>query len=134
MSAQVSIAVEFTAIHCGECGGSYAINERYREQQYKKGGTWTCPYCKTGWGYAGNSENAVLKKQLDEERERKLRALEEANQLRASMAAAGKVHAQTAGKLKALKKRAKHGVCPCCTRTFTNVARHMQTKHPEFKP
>lgn len=43
--------VEFTIINCGECGGSYAINERYRAHQESKGGSWTCPYCKVGWGY-----------------------------------------------------------------------------------
>ena len=29
-----------------------------------------------------------------------------------------------------LQKRIHAGVCPCCNRTFTNVARHMKTKHP----
>ena len=31
--------------------------------------------------------------------------------------------------------RARHfqnGVCPCCTRTFPNLAAHMKTKHPDF--
>ena len=30
------------------------------------------------------------------------------------------------------KKRVKHGVCPCCNRTFANMARHMKTKHPRY--
>jgi hypothetical protein len=34
--------------------------------------------------------------------------------------------------LKRHQKRAAAGVCPCCTRTFTNMARHMKTKHPDF--
>jgi len=28
-------------------------------------------------------------------------------------------------------KRVQRGVCPCCNRTFTNLQRHMSTKHPE---
>jgi hypothetical protein len=36
------------------------------------------------------------------------------------------------GTITKLKKRAANGVCPCCTRTFANVARHMATKHPGF--
>lgn len=28
-------------------------------------------------------------------------------------------------------KRVHKGVCPCCNRTFDNLAKHMQTKHPE---
>jgi hypothetical protein len=31
-----------------------------------------------------------------------------------------------------LRKRIKNGVCPCCTRSFTNLRRHLQTKHPEY--
>lgn len=33
---------------------------------------------------------------------------------------------------KRVVKRAAVGVCPCCTRTVHQLARHMKTKHPEF--
>jgi len=32
--------------------------------------------------------------------------------------------------LKRVKRRINGGVCTCCNRTFTNLARHMKTKHP----
>lgn len=41
-------------------------------------------------------------------------------------------HRATRGHLTRHKKRASAGVCPCCNRTFQNVARHMSTKHPDF--
>lgn len=31
-----------------------------------------------------------------------------------------------------LETRAANGVCPCCHRTFKQLARHMKTKHPDF--
>ena len=31
------------------------------------------------------------------------------------------------------KKRAASGVCPCCNRTFRQMALHMKNQHPEFK-
>ena len=34
-------------------------------------------------------------------------------------------------KTKRVQKRAHAGVCPCCNRTFQDVVRHMQTKHPD---
>lgn len=126
MGAQIQVAVTLTEINCGCCGGTYAINERYREKQYQDGGCWTCPYCKVSWGYSNNSENAKLKRELDAERQRKERALAEANSLRASLSAQ---KAQTTK----LRNRAKNGVCPCCTRSFTDLRRHMTTKHPEFQ-
>lgn len=33
-----------------------------------------------------------------------------------------------------ITKRAKAGVCPCCNRSFENLRRHMDTKHPTFTP
>lgn len=126
MGVAISVAVELTHINCGECGGVYAINERYREKKQEKGGFWNCPYCKCGWGYPeGGSENAKLRKQLADEQARKMRALEEANRLRAEAEKATKQHAR-------LKKRVANGVCPCCTRSFVNLKGHMATKHPEF--
>lgn len=36
------------------------------------------------------------------------------------------------GRTRAVKRRVAAGVCPCCTRTFQNLAAHMQNKHPGF--
>lgn len=36
------------------------------------------------------------------------------------------------GQITKLKNRASNGVCPCCTRSFTNLRRHMASKHPQF--
>lgn len=33
-----------------------------------------------------------------------------------------------------IMKRAKAGVCPCCNRTFKQLAQHMATQHPQFTP
>jgi len=31
-----------------------------------------------------------------------------------------------------IKNRVSNGVCPCCNRTFANLARHMANKHPDY--
>jgi hypothetical protein len=33
-----------------------------------------------------------------------------------------------------ITKRAKAGVCPCCNRTFKQLAQHMARQHPTFTP
>lgn len=38
----------------------------------------------------------------------------------------------TKGVVTRIKNRVGHGVCPCCTRSFANLARHMQTQHSGF--
>lgn len=36
------------------------------------------------------------------------------------------------GQVTKLRKRAMAGVCPCCSRSFQNLKRHMENKHPGF--
>jgi hypothetical protein len=43
-----------------------------------------------------------------------------------------KSHAATKGHLTRTKKRAASGVCPCCRRSFKQLRRHMQNKHPVY--
>lgn len=124
--------VTLTTINCGECGGTYAINERYREQCLQKGSGWHCPYCRVSWGYFNNSENTRLKRELDEAKA----ALERKERSRQSLAADLKMagyreRAQKAAKTR-LKNRIAAGVCPCCTRSFQNLSAHMKNQHPEF--
>lgn len=38
---------------------------------------------------------------------------------------------KNARKAKSLSDRAHAGVCPCCNRTFKQLAAHMKTKHPD---
>lgn len=33
---------------------------------------------------------------------------------------------------KRIRDRVMNGVCPCCNRTFQNLANHMKTQHPDF--
>lgn len=41
-------------------------------------------------------------------------------------------HAAARGQVTRLKRRAANGVCPCCTRTFADLKRHMANQHPDF--
>lgn len=36
------------------------------------------------------------------------------------------------GQVTKLKNRVGHGVCPCCNRSFGNLARHIESEHPTF--
>ena len=125
--------VSLTTINCGRCGGIYAINERYRAQKEEEGGSWNCPYCKVGWGYSDNNENsrlrrekAALEQRLREEKIRTQTARVSA-QFHKNQAIAYKGHKTR------LQKRIKAGVCPCCNRTFKQLAEHMASEHPDYK-
>lgn len=131
--ATINEVVELTAINCGECGGTYAINERYRKQKEQKGGGWNCPYCDCSWGYFGKTEAQRLKEQLEAERRGKELAQKQAERERERTAAANRrARAQKAAKTRVIN-RVKNGVCPCCNRHFANLHRHMQSQHPDFE-
>lgn len=119
MGQALQLAVTLTSIDCGCCGGTYAINERYRAKQAEEGGSWHCPYCQVSWGYAGG-ENARLRKEVAAEKARHQETLSRLNQAEAEKA-----------RVERKLKRVGRGVCPCCNRTFPNLARHMATKHPK---
>ena len=36
------------------------------------------------------------------------------------------------GQVTRIKKRVANGVCPCCNRTFKDLAAHMSTQHPDY--
>lgn len=128
----INFEVTLTEINCGECGGTYAINERYRKQKHEDGGAWNCPYCECGWGYADNNENSRLRKQLAQEKKRKEWAEQDAtNQKKRAEGAERKERGQRAAKTR-LRNRAREGVCPCCNRTFKQLSAHMKNKHPDF--
>ena len=115
--AAIQVTVELTEINCGKCGGTYAINERYRKQKYEDSSAWHCPYCQCSWGYV-KGENAQLREQIESERKRTQLALQRENEERAEK-----------DRLARKLKRVNRGVCPECNRSFQNIARHMACKH-----
>lgn len=121
--------VKLIELTCGTCGVPHAIPEKMYETLKNEGGFWHCPNGhQRGW--SEGTIAAELKRarqalaQKDDEIREKAKLVEEMNQLLQAQ------KRQTAS----LKKRAANGVCPCCNRTFVQLARHMKTKHPDFTP
>ena len=131
MGTTYETTTELTTIHCGECGGTYAISERYRAKKHESGGYWTCPYCRCGWGY-GESETDRIKKEAARAKEEAKWQADRANRLRVEAEHnAARARGYKGAMVKAKKKldRVEKGVCPECNRTFQNLARHMETQH-----
>src|SRR5437660_5572066 len=98
MGLPLAVTVDLTQITCGDCGGTYAIAERYREQCQEHARLWHCPYCQTWWGYPGKTAE-------EKERERHQATLARLNETAAE-------RDQLARKL----QRVQRGVCPHCKR------------------
>lgn len=112
---------ELTVVTCW-CGTQYAISAdlyNFMRRKLNDGEKQPDVYCPLGhtWIISGEGKVKRLERQLANREE----------DLRAERAA----HATTKGALTKLRKRAERGVCPCCSRSFVDVARHMKSKHPE---
>ncbi len=87
------------------------------------------------------SEADLVRKQLDEERRKRERA-EQNVAMYADDARHAREQAQRErnrangykGHATRMTKRVKAGTCPCCNRTFKQLAAHMANKHPTFTP
>jgi hypothetical protein len=107
------------------CGVQFAVPQALLNVSRTHGTSFYCP--KGHLLRIGEGEVDKLKRQVENEKQRREWAEKNA-------ATARKAEAIVRGKLKAQSERVKNGVCPCCNRSFTNLRRHMSTKHPEFKP
>ena len=129
----LTVETKLKTIHCGKCGGTYAIDARYHQTKRTEGGFWHCPYCACKWGFSAEaSELAKLTRRLEyqeaeTERERAWRRNEQDRH-----AYTQRRLAATQGVVTRTKNRVSKGVCPCCNRHFTNLQRHMASKHPDY--
>ncbi len=131
MSNTISFSVELTTIDCGQCGATYAISEKYRVHKYQESGFWHCPYCQCSWGYS-EGQNTKLKNQIAQLQttvEHKEAAIVNLRQQRDAVERS-KIALKAAHTRQC--NRVKNGVCPCCNRTFQNLAAHMATKHSDY--
>lgn len=101
-------------------------------------------FCLNGHGQVYStqpSEEQKLRKQLDAERIARQRAeqrvAEQADYARQAREQAQRERNRAngyKGHATRISKRVKAGTCPCCNRTFKQLAAHMANKHPSFTP
>jgi protein-arginine kinase activator protein McsA len=125
---------------CPTCGVTYAIPERFVSSaraypgDLPNGRGWSicCPFGHS-WHYTGSkTREQKLQEQLDYSRDRAAHLSAKLDQTEASLRGTRANAARTRKELKSVKTRASAGVCPCCNRTFQQLARHMKNKHPGF--
>lgn len=114
---------EMTPMKCGECGVPFMVPRYFDDERQSTGKGWYCP----------NGHCRVYRKSKVQELEEKLaNAQRQAQQQQMRALDATERAKTTERQYLRIRQRIMAGVCPCCNRTFQNVARHMQTQHPEF--
>lgn len=123
MSAVFKYEQELQATSCCVCGIQFGVPPYFIDSARRNAGTTYCPNGHSlGWS---KSEADRLREQLEKEKASTEWQRARANRLEKDLQS-------QKGQMTKLKKRISHGVCPCCSRSFANVARHMKTKHPDY--
>lgn len=103
--------------HCPSCDCEFALTNRMEKNRRADGASFYCP---NGHSMSFSGENEAVRRERDRLKQEVARLEQEVESAKAS---AQRAHRRVAA-----------GVCPCCNRTFQNVARHMKTQHPNVAP
>jgi hypothetical protein len=130
----ITVSTQLSVRTCPDCGGVYAIAQQFLNEAYRLGDfrkMWACPYCYAKRGY-GEGQTQKLEKQLAAAQREKAWYEERSRSLRQERDHLSKSRDGLRGALVKVKKRVAHGICPCCKRSFQDLRRHMESKHPSF--
>lgn len=118
MNYTINETITLETVTCYKCAVLFAMPVRFKQERLDYGAAFWCPngheqfFCK--------SRLTVVQEQLEKAqfdlRSTKCDLLREQD---------------AKSKLEQKMKRVANGVCPCCKRSFRNLARHMKTKHPK---
>lgn len=127
---QVQFTVALNWHECPTCGIGYGITPDFEQRRQNDGESFYCPRGHTA-SYHTSELDRVKKQLAAVEYDRDFQKEQRENERRA------KEHAQASartsrGHLTRVKKRIAAGVCPCCKRTFGDLARHMAGQHPTY--
>lgn len=121
----------FEVEHCCSCGMAFAMTTDFQKRRLDDRKSFYCPAGHSQY-YSGKTEAQKLRDKL-KERDREVEA---ANRLAEQQRQAAYEQRQRAASIsrsyQKVRERVRNGVCPCCNRTFENLARHMATKHADY--
>jgi len=121
----LNIATKFVVEECCNCGILFAMTENFKDRKLNDHKSFYCP--------EGHGQHYTAKSESDKLREVLRREELERQQAEEMLKAERKAHKATKKQKTRLETRVANGVCPCCNRTFKQLARHMKSKHPHYQ-
>lgn len=92
-----------------------------------------CAYGHKQFYVEGESEEDKLRRERDRLAQQIAERNDRITALREERDAADRRAAAARGQVTKIKNRVGAGVCPCCTRSFNNLRRHMETEHAGYR-
>ena len=130
MAEVITERVTFAAINCATCGFHFFVPQATRQKWRQNATTFYCPLGHSNW--YGVSEADKLRKEVAAAKQREETIRHQRDEAQFERDRAREALSKTTKAKKALAKRIAAGVCPCCHRTVSQMARHMATKHPDY--
>lgn len=130
MTLRTNLTVKETlmAVKCCNCGIYFGMTETLYEQRNKDGGPFFCPN--------GHSQfytrHRDMEKELEVLRKKEAQMQAEMMLLQSELKYSNNLLRGARAAKTRLENRVKKGVCPCCNRSFVQLARHMASKHPDY--
>lgn len=128
-----TVLVTLKHISCSHCSAIFGVISDAETELRRSHKTFYCPHCGGRQHFPHQSD--IERAEAAAKRAQELLELERrmnANQRERADAAERRLSA-TRGVVTRIKNRVGAGVCPCCNRTFAALAKHMQTKHPDYR-
>jgi uncharacterized Zn finger protein (UPF0148 family) len=130
------ITETFHVVACASCGVRFGIEGGlYRRAVTKAEGSVFCPACgkESCWRESADQKRIKeLEQKLKWETDHAQRQIDLKEKAQANLSAAKASLSATKAVVTRMKGRVAAGVCPCCNRTFKQLASHMKHKHPQF--
>lgn len=127
-------------LHCPNCGMLFGITADFEKRRRDDHGTFFCPSGHRQ-SYQHETEAERLTRELKFERDRVAREKHWREQAEAHTATVRleKEHIErrlrgTKSVVTRMKRRTSAGRCPCCSRQFKELERHMKVRHPKWDP
>jgi hypothetical protein len=118
---------------CITCGCVFTVPCELINFQRKNGGYHYCYNGHSqGWS-KDESEDARIRRERDRLKQQLAEKDDRISAERNARIAAENSARAHRGQVTRLRNRAKAGMCPCCNRHFTNLERHMASKHADEK-
>lgn len=131
----------YTQQECFSCKVQYWIPDSLEETKQKTRNNENRPPSYCPYGHANYrkpeaviSQEQKIRQERDQLLQNKAYLQDRINEEREGREAAERSAKAYRASATRVKNRAKHGVCPCCNRTFKQLAAHMKTQHPGYKP
>lgn len=136
VGAAFTFSQEMIVETCCNCGIAFAMTADFRNDRLKRKPNDKSFYCPRGHPqhFTGESEETKLRRERDRLKQEQAYLEDRARQAREEAEHERRRANGYKGHAARITKRAKAGVCPCCNRTFVQLARHMATQHPQFTP